>query len=93
MSKLKTTLLAAVGMIGAGLQATPTASINMSKTNDITVSAKRNQEKKVIKQEKEIEFNMTGGLNYIDWHAGTPPKQYGQWLQYNKKQIWNKRKK
>lgn len=71
-------LLAGLAMMAGGLQAAPAANVTVNTGNSIEISAKQSREKKVIKQEKEIEFSGTGGINHIDWHAGTPPKQYGE---------------
>lgn len=83
-------LLAGLAMMAGGLQAAPSANVTVNNGNNIEVNAKQSRERKVIKQEKEIDFDGIGGINHIQWNAGTPPKQYGQWLQSNRRQKWNK---
>lgn len=87
--KKSNVLLAGLAMLAGGLQAAPSNNL-IVKNNTITVSPKQAKEKKIVKQEKEIEFSGTGGIETKLWDGGTPPKYYGQWLQSNGRQKWNK---
>jgi len=81
--------MAALALLAGGLgQMTPTA-LN-AKTVEITQQAKQELPKQTRETRRQILPDGFGGLDFPPVDHGRSPKEYGQWLQYNRKQKWSK---
>jgi hypothetical protein len=90
--KRKTMSLAAIAALafGGATQALPTQFQSNEKT--IEIQSKQNLPKHQRTNRREILPDGTGGI-VIPWiDNGRSQKEYGQWLQYNRKQKWDKSK-
>lgn len=79
--------LAAIAALALGgvSQAAP---VKVSETQKLSDKQEIVVQKK--KQTKEISFDGFGGIVNSNYFAGTPPKQYGQYLQRIGRQKWTK---
>ena len=97
---MKSTKLAALSILAAslGMGATPQTLPYHQSQNQ---SQKSQQQKHNDGLDKQIVTVRRGavtplnpaGINGIEFDYGTPPKQYGQWLQSTRRQKWTKSKR
>lgn len=68
--------------------------LSPSSEKAIALSKKIDADLKAEKEMRKEWFGWDGILSWIRPETnGTPPKQYGQWLQSTGRQKWNKKKK
>jgi len=81
--KRKTMSLAAIAALalGGAAQAMPSQ-----------IQSKQTLPKQQRSNQREILPDGTGGVVFPWVDYGRSPKEYGQWLQYNRKQKWSKSK-
>lgn len=89
---MKHTLRTAVAMAallfgGTAQSATPVAETK----SGIEISAK-NKEEKYPNNRREIVPNGYGGLSFSSYDGGHSPKEFGEYLQRNGLQKWNRKK-
>lgn len=87
--------LAALALVMGGLGQLPTQTVEAKSASVKTIQLQDKSDKPTqnVRQEKEIKLDGTGGIEYRNWDAGTPPKVYGQWLQQTGRQKWTKSRK
>jgi hypothetical protein len=90
--KRKTMSLAAIAALafGGASQAMPTQIQSNQKI--IEIQSKQTLPKQQRSNQREILPDGTGGVVFPWVDYGRSPKEYGQWLQYNRKQKWSKSK-
>ena len=88
---MKSKALAAIAMaiasagMGAVPQNVPTNQTQNQRHNEAVEKAPV-----TVRQGKPTALNPTGGYTEL-LNVGRSPKEYGQWLQYNRRQKWNKK--
>lgn len=92
---MKKQSLAALAILSAtlGMGATPSSvpqQSNQQHQQRNNEAVERNPT--TVRQGRATALNPTGGMTYLFRPSGTPPKQYGQWLQGAGKQKWNRKK-
>jgi hypothetical protein len=87
---MKAKSLAALAILGATMgmgavpQAVPTQQAQQQRHNEAVEKTPT-----TVRQRTPTAINPTGG--YTEYlKVGRSPKEYGQWLQYNRMQKWNK---
>jgi flagellar basal body L-ring protein FlgH len=97
---MKKTILALGSLLAMGLGMSTTVQPKAPSTNETTVSSKtdNNQTEKNtvndnMKNEKSYNFKKAYEPMFMDYKPTCPPKQYGMWLQQNRRQKWTKKRK
>lgn len=95
MKKINQVLAAglAVATMGVGMPGVTVLPTATKTDNTIQAPTKKSMPVQVQTQQQQINILPGGHIDYKPYNAGTPPKQYGQYLQRMGKQKWVKSKK